>query len=450
MFENLSSKLQDIFKKLRGKGKLSEKDISDVLREIRLSLLEADVHFKVVKDFIEKIRQKATGVEVLESLIPAQQVIKIVHQELRTLLGEESAKISLASLPPTIILLVGLQGSGKTTTAAKLSHYFKKQGHNVLLVAADVYRPAAIKQLKILGGQINVEVYSEDLQDVRLSEVKNVSNEVVKIIRNAIDIATAGGKDVVIIDSAGRLHIDEEMMAELKKIVENINPTEVLFVTDAMVGQDAVLQAQHFNTLLSISGIILTKCDGDARGGAALSVKSVIGKPIKFVGVGEKLSQFELFHPDRFASQILGMGDMLTLIEKAEGAFDLKKAEELEKKLRKQMFTLEDFKEQLQQIKKMGPISQLLDLIPGFSALRKKQDIPVEEKNLKVIEAIINSMTRSERQNPQIIDASRKRRIAKGSGTQIQDVNQLLKQFEQTKKMLKQIQGMGKEMKFSL
>lgn len=447
MFGNLSLRLNDIFKKLRNKGRLSEQDISDVLREIRLALLEADVNFKVVKDFLEKIKQKALTSEVLESLTPAQQVIKIVHQELISLLGDTSSKIQLSSNPPTVILLVGLQGCGKTTTAVKLAQYFKKQGHNILLVAADIYRPAAVKQLKTLAGQIQVEVYSEDLQDTRLKEAKGLSQEVVKIVQNAINYAKSTGKDIVIIDSAGRLHIDSEMMDELKKIVENVTPTEIIFVVDSMVGQDAVLQAQNFNSQLPITGIILTKCDGDARGGAALSVKSIIGKPIKFIGTGEKISALSFFHPDRFASQILGMGDILTLIEKAEREFDIKKAEELQRKLKRQEFTLEDFREQLQQIKKLGPIDQLLDLIPGFSIFRKKQNIQIEENNLKKIEAIINSMTKEERQNPQIIDGSRKRRIAKGSGTQVQEVNQLLKQFEQTKKMLKQISEVGKDIK---
>lgn len=427
MFVNLSEKLQKILKSLKGKGKLTEDNIKEALREIRLALLEGDVHYKVVKDFIESIRVQAVGSEVRESLTPGQQVVKIVYQELVRILGDKVSSLSLSS-SPNLIMMVGLHGCGKTTTCAKLGNFLKKKGHNPLLVGIDVYRPAAQKQLRVLGNSLNIPVYTGEPKD-----------SPAEILREAIITSSSQGKDVLIIDTAGRLHIDEEMMNELKKIKDEFNPQEILLVADAMIGQDAVNQALAFNKSLNLTGVILTKLDGDARGGAALSIKMVTNCPIKFIGVGEKLNALEVFHPERIASLILGMGDVLTLIEKTEEVVDIKTAQKWEKKIKKGEFDLQDFKEQLQGLKKMGPLAQLLDMIPGFSRKRFISEVEVEEKNLKDIEAMINSMTMEERHHPEIIDGSRKRRIAKGSGTSVQKINLLLKQFTETKKMLKKI-----------
>jgi signal recognition particle subunit SRP54 len=426
MFSSLSEKLQDVFKKLRGKGKLTEKDIKEAMKEVKLALLEADVNYKVVKDFINNVMQKAVGEEVLESLTPAQQVIKIVYDEMVNLLGGSDTKLTFSPSGFSIYMMVGLQGSGKTTTAGKLAGLLKKQGKNPSLVACDIYRPAAIKQLEVVAQKVGVKCYAD-----------YTSQDAVKIAKDGIEFAKSNRSDVVIIDTAGRLHINQELMDELKNIKNAVKPTEILLVVDAMTGQDAVNVAEAFNDQLGIDGIIMTKLDGDTRGGAALSVKAITGKPIKFAGVGEKMEDLEVFHPDRMASRILGMGDVLTLIEKAQEAIDQKKAEELEKKLRSMQFTLEDFLDQLKQIKKMGPLSQIISMIPGIK-LKGDVDFDAGEKELKKIEAIINSMTKEERQDPSIINSSRKRRIAMGSGTTVQDVNRLLKQFEDMKRMMKQ------------
>ncbi|NYE58203.1 signal recognition particle protein [Carboxydothermus ferrireducens] len=434
VFENLSNKLQEVFKKLKGKGRLTEEDVNLALREVRIALLEADVNFQVVKDFIAKVKEKAVGHEVLESLTPGQQVIKIVHEELINLMGKTNAKLNDAGSPPTIIMLVGLQGAGKTTTAAKLAYLLKKQGKKPLLVAADVYRPAAIKQLQVLGDSIDVPVFTMGEQSP------------VDIAKASINFAKSNLKNYVIIDTAGRLHINEELMDELKKIKDVVHPHEILLVVDAMTGQDAVNVAKSFNDELGLTGVILTKLDGDTKGGAALSVKAVTGCPIKFAGMGEKIENLEPFYPDRMASRILGMGDVLTLIEKAKEALDAEKAQKMQEKLKSREFDLEDFLDSMQQIKKMGPLEQLLGMIPGMG---KVKDIAgmVDEKELKHIEAIIYSMTPEERRKPEIIDGSRKKRIAKGSGTSIQEVNRLLKQFEQMKKLMKQFGGMEKQLK---
>ena len=431
MLENLSAKLDRIFKKLRGHGKLSESNIKDALREVRLALLEADVHFKVVKEFISHVQERAVGKEVLDSLTPAQQVIKIVYEELTMLMGGEgNVPIKLSNYPASI-MLVGLQGSGKTTTAAKIAKYIKEQkGRSPYLVPADIYRPAAIDQLIKLGKQIDVPVFVPKPEMDPATIVIKAKNEVPSL-----------GVDTVIIDTAGRLHIDDEMMNELVKLKELVKPSEVLLVADAMTGQDALNVANAFNKRLGFDGVVLTKLDGDARGGAALSIKHVTGKPIKFIGIGEKLDGLELFHPDRLASRILGMGDVLTLVEKAQAAFDEKKALEIERKIRKYEFTLEDFRDQLSQIKKMGSLESILSMIPGAGKLK---GIKVDERELVKIEAIINSMTPKERRYPQIINGSRRLRIAKGSGTKVEDVNRLLKQYQQTKKMLKLFQKKGK------
>lgn len=426
MFSSLSEKLQDVFKKLRGKGKLTEKDIKEAMKEVKLALLEADVNYKVVKDFINTVTQKAVGEEVLESLTPAQQVIKIVYDEMVNLLGGSDTKLTFSPSGFSIYMMVGIQGSGKTTTAGKLAGLLKKQGKNPLLVACDIYRPAAIKQLEIVAQKVGVKCFAD-----------YNSKDAFKIAKEGIEFAKANRCDVAIVDTAGRLHINQELMDELVSIKNAIKPTEILLVLDAMTGQDAVNVATAFNEQLGIDGIIMTKLDGDTRGGAALSVKAITGKPIKFAGVGEKMEDLEAFHPDRMASRILGMGDILTLIEKAQEAIDQKKAEELEKKLRSMQFTLEDFLDQLKQIKKMGPLSQIISMIPGVK-LKGDVDFDAGEKELKKIEAIINSMTKEERQDPNIINSSRKRRIAMGSGTTVQDVNRLLKQFEDMKKMMKQ------------
>lgn len=431
MFENLSEKLNAAFKVVRGHGKLSEQNIKDALREVRMALLEADVNFRVVKDFTERVRQRAVGQEVLKSLTPGQQLIKVVHEELSELMGKDFQGLSFASNPPTIVMMVGLQGSGKTTMTAKLSMLLKQEQHKPLMVAADIYRPAAITQLQVLGQQVGIDVYADhEERDPR------------KICRQALQKATSEGFDVMLVDTAGRLHIDQTMMQELRDLRSMLAPQEVLFVADAMTGQDAVTVADQFNKDLEVSGVILTKLDGDARGGAALSIKAVTQKPIKFVGVGEKLEQVEVFHPERMASRILGMGDVLSFIEKVEKTIDEEKALELEKKLREQTFTLEDFREQLQQIRKMGPLEQLLELIPGMNAKALKE-VQFDEKEFVKLEAMINSMTSKERSDPRIINSSRKKRIAKGSGTDIRDINQLLRQFDQMRKLMKKVAGGG-------
>ena len=434
-FEGLAEKLQTTLKKLRGAGKLSEKDVKDAMREVKMALLEADVSFKVVKDFITKVTERAVGQEVLDSLTPGQQVIKIVNEQMTELMGSTNSKIIFSSKPPTILMMVGLQGAGKTTTCGKLGLILKKQGKNPLLIAGDVYRPAAIKQLQVVGGQVGIEVFA---MGDKVSPVD--------ISKAAVSHALKNGNDVVIIDTAGRLHINEELMDELADIKESVKPTEILLVVDSMTGQDAVNVAESFNEKLGIDGVILTKLDGDTRGGAALSVKAITGKPIKFAGMGEKLNDLEPFHPDRMASRILGMGDVLSLIEKAQSAFDEKKAVELERKIRTQQFTFDDFLDQLQQMKKMGPLSSILEMLPGMNPSKLK-GMEVDDKELVKVEAIIRSMTKKERHNPDIINGSRRKRIAAGSGTSIQDVNRVMKNFEQSKKMMKQFAGMEKDMK---
>ena len=431
VFESLADKLQQTFKKLRGRGKLSESDVSEALREVRMALLEADVNFKVAKDFVARIKERAIGQEVLGSLTPGQQVVKIVNDELTELLGGTQSRITISSRPPTIIMLVGLQGAGKTTTAGKLAHLLKKQNKKPLLVAADIYRPAAIKQLEVLGKQLDIPVFS-------LGDKENP----VAIAEKAIHHANTMARDVVIIDTAGRLHINEELMGELKAIRQTVKPHEILLVVDAMTGQDAVTIAESFNGDLGIDGVILTKLDGDARGGAALSIKSVTGRPIKFAGMGEKLDALEPFYPDRMASRILGMGDVLSLIEKAQSSIDLEQAKEMEKKLRKEEFTLDDFLTQLQQVKKLGSMEQILNMIPGMG--NKLKNVEVDEKELKRVEAVIQSMTKKERRDPSIINGSRRKRIALGSGAKVQDVNRLLKQFAEARKMMKRFQDMQK------
>ncbi|NNG06992.1 MAG: signal recognition particle protein [Desulfobacteraceae bacterium] len=432
MFESLTEKLNHALKNLTGRGKLTAENIADALKEVRLALLEADVNYKIVKKLIEDIRQRAVGTEVLESLTPGQQVIKIVNEELTRLMGEARQELVLTGKTPFTLMLVGLQGSGKTTTAGKLAQHLRTRGRNPYLVPADVYRPAAIEQLKKLGSQLGVPVYQDD---------NNLKPE--EICLDALSRAGGVGADVLIVDTAGRLHIDDALMAELARIKERIEPTEILLVADAMTGQDAVNMAQHFNELLDISGVILTKMEGDARGGAALSIKAVTGKPIKFIGVGEKLDAIEPFFPDRMASRILGMGDMLSLIEKAQEEFDQKEAAELEKKLKKRDFDLEDFQAQLKQMKKLGSLEQIMGMLPGMGQLKQLKKIKPNEKELVKIEAIINSMTKEERRNHKIINGSRRKRIAQGSGTRIQDVNRLLKNFVQTKKMMESFVSKG-------
>ena len=427
MFQNLTEKINAAFKKFKSKGKLTEEDVKVGMREIKLALLEADVNFKVVRDFIKKVTERAVGADVLQSLLPAQQIVKIVNEELTALMGGEGERIKLASRPPTVVMMVGLQGAGKTTHCGKLAGMFKKQGRRPLLVACDVYRPAAIKQLQVVGEQLDIPVF-EMGTDV----------SPVKIAKAGVEHAKQYGHDVVFIDTAGRLHIDEKMMEELKEIKETLEPQEILLVVDAMLGQDAVNVAESFNSLLDITGVVLTKLDGDTRGGAALSVRYVTGKPIKYVGVGEKLDAIEPFHPDRMASRILGMGDMLSLIEKAEQAYDEKQAEELERKMRTSTFDLEDFLEQFRQIKKLGPMKDILAQLPGVDA-SKLQNAQIDEKAIGRTEAIILSMTPAERHKPSLITPPRKRRIAAGSGTKIEDVNRLLKQFDQTCKMMKEM-----------
>ena len=428
-FEGLSEKLSAAFKKLRGKGRLSEADVKEAMREIRLALLEADVSYKVVKQFIAQVTERAVGSDVLEALSPAQTIIKIVNEELTALMGGTSTKLEISSKPPTVVMLVGLQGAGKTTNGAKLAGLMKRQnGKRPLLAACDIYRPAAIKQLEVVGGQLDIPVFQMGQTDP------------VDIARAAIEHARQHGNDMVFLDTAGRLHVDEELMDELKRIKAAVEPTEILLVVDAMIGQDAVNAAKAFDDALDIDGVMLTKLDGDARGGAALSIKAVTGKPIKFVGVGEKLDQIEVFHPDRMASRILGMGDMLSLIEKAEQNFDRQKALEFQEKLRKNKLTLTDFYEQMAQLKNMGSLSEIAGMLPGVKA-SDLEGASMDESLLGRMEAIILSMTPYERENPNVLNSSRKRRIAAGSGTQVVDINRLLKQFEMMQAMTKQFAG---------
>ena len=428
-FEGLSEKLSAAFKKLRGKGRLSEADVKEAMREIRLALLEADVSFKVVKQFVAQVTEKAVGSNVLEALSPAQQIVKIVNQELTALMGGESAKLTIASKPPTVVMLVGLQGAGKTTNGAKLAGLMKRQnGKRPLLAACDIYRPAAIQQLEVVGGQLDIPVFQMGQTDP------------VDIARAAVEHAKKHGNDMVFLDTAGRLHVDEDLMEELCRIKAAVEPTEILLVVDAMIGQDAVNAAKAFDDALDIDGVVLTKLDGDARGGAALSIKAVTGKPIKFVGVGEKLEQIEVFHPDRMASRILGMGDMLSLIEKAEQSFDQKKALELQEKLRKNKFTLTDFYDQMKQLKSMGSLSEIAGMLPGVKA-SDLEGANMDSKQLQRMEAIILSMTPAEREDPKLLNSSRKKRIAAGSGTQVVDVNRLLKQFEMLQALPRQFSG---------
>ena len=432
-FESLSDKLSAAFKRLRSKGKLNESDIKEAMREVKLALLEADVNYKVVKDFVKTVSERAVGQEVLESLTPAQQVIKIVNEELTALMGGENARIEFASKPPTVILMCGLQGSGKTTHAAKLAKYFKdKEGCRPLLIACDVYRPAAIEQLQIVGQRAGAKVFEMGQGDP------------VEIAKEGLRYARDHGYDLVIVDTAGRLHIDETLMEELKRIEAAVTPNEILLVVDSMTGQDAVTVADTFNKALPVTGIILTKLDSDTRGGAAISVKQVTGKPIKFSGTGEKLDDIEPFHPGRMASRILGMGDVLTLIEKAQETVDEKEAEKLAKKMAQNAFDMNDLLEQMQQIKKMGSVRSIVSMLPGAAKI-SDENIEQGDKQLKVIEAMIQSMTKRERENPSIINPSRKRRIAAGSGTRVEDVNRLLRQFEQMKQMMKKMGAFGKK-----
>lgn len=435
MFSSLAEKLQETFKRLKGKGRLTEDDVTAALKEVRVALLEADVNFKVVKDFIARIRERAVGQEILTNLNPAHQVIKIVRDELALLMGGENVRLNISPKPPTVVMLVGLQGSGKTTTAAKLSLLLKKQGRRPLLVAADIYRPAAIKQLQVLGGQIQVPVFHKETDPVAIAVA-------------AAEEAAKKGYDTIIIDTAGRLHINEELMQELEGIKAAVNPHEILLVVDSMTGQDAVTVAESFHSRLGLDGAVLTKLDGDTRGGAALSIRAVTGCPIKFAGMGEKLDMLEPFYPDRMADRILGMGDVLTLIEKAQSTFDAQQAAEMQKRIKSADFNLEDFLVQLRQFKKMGPLDHILGMIPGLGGLKKlREDFQFDERDLVWTEAIINSMTPEERRHPEVIDGSRRRRIARGSGATVQDVNRLLKQFEQTKKMIRQITSMEKGLK---
>ncbi len=436
MFESLSDKLTNAFKKFKNKGKLTEADVKEGMREIKLALLEADVNFKVVREFIKTVTERAVGAEVLESLVPAQQVVKIVNEELTNMMGGSQSKLQISSRPPTVVMMVGLQGAGKTTHAGKLAGMYKKQGKRPLLVACDVYRPAAIKQLEILGEKLEIPVFS---MGDKVSPIE--------IAREGLRHAERHGHDMVFIDTAGRLHIDEGLMAELQGIKDAVNPTEILLTVDAMIGQDSVTVAQSFNEQLEVTGVILTKLDGDTRGGAALSIRHVTGKPIKFIGVGEKLDAIEPFHPDRMASRILGMGDVLSLIEKAEQAFDEKKAAELEKKLRQSTFTLDDYLDQFQQMRNMGSLESILGMMPGMKPGALK-DAKIDEKAMGRVEAIIRSMTPAERTKPEIIGASRKKRIAAGSGTSVEEVNRLLKQFDQIQKLMKQFSGGGKKGRF--
>ena len=434
-FENLSDKLQEAFASLKGKGKISEADVEVALRQVRTALLEADVNFKVAKDFIARIKDKAMGEDVFGSLNPVQTVVKIVNDELTELLGGTQSRIMISPKPPTVIMLVGLQGAGKTTTAGKLAVYLRKQGKHPLLVAADVYRPAAIKQLQVVGGQIDVPVFAKE----------GPGHDPVDISTEAVAASTGMLKDVVIIDTAGRLAIDEALMDELARIKERVRPHEILLVVDAMIGQDAVTTAQTFNEKLGLDGIVLTKMDGDARGGAALSIKAVTGTPIKFTGTSEKMDGFEPFYPDRMASRILDLGDFKTLIESVQGVIDEEEAKKLAKKMSQNSFTLDDFLAQMQQVRKLGPLQNILGMLPGMGKMKEQlKDIDMDSKEIRRIEAIITSMTKAERANPNILNGSRRKRIATGSGTRVQDVNRLLKQFEEARKMMKKMSGMKK------
>lgn len=437
VFESLSDKLQNVLGKLKGKGKVSEKDVSAAMREVRLALLEADVNFKVVKEFVQTVKERSIGSEVMDSLTPGQQVIKIVNEELTNLMGESVSKLEFSSKPPTVILMCGLQGAGKTTTTGKLGLLLKKQNKRPLLVAADVYRPAAIKQLQVVGEQVGVPVFT---MGDKISPID--------IAKAAVEHAKRNSNDVVIVDTAGRLHIDDELMGEIIGIKEAVEPTEILLVVDSMTGQDAVNVAESFNQSLDITGVVLTKLDGDARGGAALSIRKVTDKPIKFIALGEKMDQLEPFHPDRMASRILGMGDVLSLIEKAQEAFDETQARELEQKIRSQTFTLNDYLNQLEQMKGMGSISDILSMVPGVNNKALK-GVDIDEKEFDRVGAIIHSMTNAERENPDMIDSSRRKRIAAGSGTNVNDVNKLLKQFKELRKMMKQFGNIEKQMKKS-
>jgi signal recognition particle subunit SRP54 len=431
-FESLASRLQSTFDKLRSKGKVSEEDVTKAMREVRLALLEADVNFKVVKDFVNRVKDRAIGQDVLKSLTPGQQVIKVVNEELTELMGGGQSKIATANRPPTVVMMVGLQGAGKTTTIGKLANYLRgKLNRKPLLVACDVYRPAAIKQLEVLGNQLNMPVFS-------MGDQVNP----VEIARAAIEHAKAEHLDYVLIDTAGRLHIDETLMGELAQIKEVVKPDEIMLVVDAMTGQDAVNVAESFNSQLALSGVVLTKLDGDTKGGAALSVKAVTGTPIKFVGMGEKMDALEPFYPDRMASRILGMGDVLTLIEKAQMDVDETKAKELERKMRNAEFTFEDFLEQMAQVRKMGPLDELLNMMPGMNKMKGMKDLKVDEGALGRVEAIVRSMTTEEKRKPELINASRRKRIAVGSGTSVQEVNRLIKQFDDMRKMMKQFTKM--------
>jgi len=429
MLDNLGNRFQDIFKKVRGHGSLSESNIKAALKEVRLSLLEADVNYRVVKDFVGRVREKAIGQDTLNGINPGQQFVKLVNDELIELLGGTNARLTKSHRNPTVIMLAGLQGAGKTTFAAKLAKYLIKQGEKPFLVGADVYRPAAMKQLEVLGKQIGASVYFEE-----------GSKDAVKICQDGLAKAKEEKATYVILDTAGRLHIDETLMDELRDVRKKTRPQEILLVVDAMIGQDAVNLAESFNNALNIDGVVLTKLDGDTRGGAALSIKAVVGKPIKFIGTGEKLDDVELFHPERLVSRILGMGDVVSLVEKAQGAIDEKEAMELEEKMRKQQFDLEDFLKQLQNIKKLGPIANIIKMLPGAGQIGD-MDLAPAEKEMKKVEAIVQSMTKDERKNPKLLNASRKKRIAKGSGTQVNEVNKLLKQFEQMKEMMKMFGG---------
>ncbi len=437
IFEGLADKLQGALGKLKSKGKLTEKDVKDAMREVKLALLEADVNFKVVKDFVKKVQERAVGQDVMESLTPAQHVIKIVNEELTSLMGDVQSKIMISPKPPTVIMLVGLQGAGKTTTSGKLGGYFKKQGKKPLLVACDIYRPAAIKQLQVVGEKLDIPVFSMGDKESPVNIAKAGYNHAVK-----------NNHDLVIIDTAGRLHIDETLMEELQNIKSEVKPHEILLVVDSMTGQDAVNVAQSFNDALGVDGVVLTKLDGDTRGGAALSIRAVTQKPIKFIGMGEKLDDLEPFHPDRMASRILGMGDILSLIEKAQENIDLEKAKELESKIKKQDLDFEDFLEQMEQIQKMGPLNKVIEMIPGMGQVKDQLgDIDMNNKEIVRTKAIVQSMTIEERRNPSILNASRKKRIARGSGTSVQDVNRLIKQFGEMKKMMKMFTGTQKSMK---
>ncbi|MGL4913672.1 MAG: signal recognition particle protein [Romboutsia sp.] len=437
IFEGLSDKLQGALSKLKSKGKLDEKDVKDAMREVKLALLEADVNFKVVKDFIKKVQERCVGQEVMESLTPGQHVVKIVNDELTSLMGDVSSKVMISSKPPTVIMMVGLQGAGKTTTSGKLGGYFKKQGKRPLLVACDVYRPAAIKQLQVVGEKLDIPVFN-------MGDKESPIN----IAKAGLSHALKNNNDLVIIDTAGRLHIDENLMDELKSIKSEVRPHEILLVVDSMTGQDAVNVAESFNEALGVDGVVLTKLDGDTRGGAALSIRAVTQKPIKFIGMGEKLEDLEPFHPDRMASRILGMGDILSLIEKAQENMDMDKARELEQKIKKQDLDFEDFLEQMEQIQNMGPLDKILGMMPGMGNIKDQLgDVDLNGKEMKRTKAIVQSMTVEERRNPGILNASRKKRIARGSGSSVQDVNRLIKQFNEMKKMMKMFTGSQKSMK---